>query len=636
MNQNLFRCVVLLVVAGWLAPIQARLNGQVDPAEFIRQNYVKSEHRIAMRDGVELHTTVYRPRDNSKAYPFLLNRTPYSCQPYGEPMSGRLGPSRYMEQDGYIFVKQDVRGRWNSAGTYDNMRPHVPGESAIDESSDTWDTIEWLLKNIPGNNGRVGITGISYPGFYSAAALPEAHPALVASSPQAPIADFFFDDFHHQGAYLLMYWQATSTFGFQHDGPTMENWVPPMSPQPQGNAYDFYLNLGPLKNSLAYQGEDNFFWKELSEHSSYDEFWQRRSILPHLKNVTSSVMTVGGWFDAEDLYGPLNIYREIEKNNPEAFNVLVMGPFSHGGWASSANANQVGNVIFGEGVADFYQREIEAPFFRHFLWQTGEKPAFEAMVFDTGAGRWDTYDAWPPKNAAPVKIYFHGDGQLRTSIPEVAEEDPLSVSEFVSDPANPVPYRKKEDCQLQFTPREYMTDDQRFASERDDVLVFQSEVLDKDMTLAGEVIANLKVSVTGTDSDWIVKLIDVFPEDAPTYPRGADGIDMSGYQQMVRSEVIRARFRNSFETPEPFVPGEVTDVRLPLQDVYHTFRPGHRIMIHVQSTWFPLIDRNPQTFVDNIFKADEKDFVSATHRLHHSVLHPSSIDVKILDRKHQE
>jgi putative CocE/NonD family hydrolase len=636
LNRNLAGSVVFLAIASLMAADAGHLLAQADRSAYIRENYVKSEHRIPMRDGVELHTTVYRPRDDRKAYPFLMNRTPYSCQPYGAQMASRIGPSPYMERDGYIFVEQDVRGRWNSGGTYDNMRPHVDDDSEIDESSDTWDTIEWLLHNIPGNNGRVGITGISYPGFYSAAALPQAHPALVASSPQAPISDFFFDDFHHQGAYLLMYWLATSTFGFQHNGPTTQNWVPPMSPQPRGNAYDFYLNLGPLRNSLPYQGQDNFFWRELVEHPSYDAFWQRRNILPHLKNIKTNVMTVGGWFDAEDLYGPLHIYREIEKNNPDTFNVLVMGPFSHGGWASQATRNQVGNVIFGEGLADYFQREVEAPFFRHFLWQSGEKPAFEALVFDTGAGRWDTFNSWPPAEARPLNFYFHGDGTLDGEPPTVAEEDGGAVSEFISDPANPVPYRRKEDCQLRFTPRPYMTDDQRFASERDDVLVFETGVLDKDTTLAGEVTANLKVSVSGTDSDWIVKLIDVFPEEAPAWPRGAEGIDMSGYQQMVRSEVIRARFRNSYEHPEPFVPGEVTDVRLPLQDVYHTFRPGHRIMIHVQSSWFPLIDRNPQTYVDNIFKAEDKDFVSATHRLHHSARYPSSIEVKLLERKHQE
>ncbi len=629
------RTVILVLAAtGWLAQCCQSAEGQTDRAGYLQENYVKSEHRIAMRDGVELHTTIYQPRDRTRDYPILLNRTPYSCQPYGSQIPSRIGPSPWMEQDGYIFVKQDVRGRWNSGGTYDNMRPHVPGDGDIDESSDTFDTIEWLLENLQGHNGRVGITGISYPGFYSAAALPEAHPALVAASPQAPIADFWFDDFHHQGAYILMYWLATGTFGYQSGGPTTSNWVPPVEPRPTGNAYDFYLNLGPLKNSSQYYGPDNFFWKQLVEHPNYDEFWQRRNILPHLKDITTSVMTVGGWFDAEDLYGPLNIYRTIERNQGnDGFNVLVMGPFSHGAWSSQATTTRVGNLIFGEGIAQFYQREVEAPFFRHFLWETGERPDFEALMFDTGAGRWNTFDAWPPRAAEPVTVYFHAGGHLGTHPPAVADDGDQAWTEFVSDPANPVPYRKMSDLTLRFTPRPYMSDDQRFAATRDDVLVFQSEVLESDVTLAGELLARLQVSVSGTDSDWIVKLIDVFPDQVPDYPRAGDGADLRGYQQMVRSEVIRGRFRNSFEKPEPFVPGEVTEAGLPLQDVYHTFRTGHRIMIQVQSSWFPLVDRNPQTFVDNIFQADAEDFVRATHRLHHSAGHPSSIEMRVLKRK---
>ncbi len=620
-----------LFFASLTGSLRHPLLAQSDRGSFIQQNYLKSEHRIPMRDGVELHTTVYQPRDRSKARPILLNRTPYSCQPYGPRMPSRIGPSPWMERDGYIFVKQDVRGRWNSGGTWDNMRPHVPGDDGIDESSDTWDTIEWLLANLQGHNGRVGISGISYPGFYSTAALPEAHPALVAASPQAPIADFFFDDFHHQGAYILMYWLATGTFGYQTGGPTTVNWVPPVACQPRGNAYDFYLNLGPLKNSSQYYGPDNFFWQQLVEHPNYDQFWQSRNILPHLKDIKTSVMTVGGWFDAEDLYGPLNTYRAIEHGaGNDGFNVLVMGPFSHGDWASQSGVTRVGNVVFGEGIAEFYQREVEAPFFRHFLWETGERPDFEALMFDTGAGHWDKFRAWPPPQAETETLYFQAGGRLGPDPPTATDEAAGAWSEFVSDPAHPVPYRKMSDLALRFTPRPYMSDDQRFASQRDDVLVFQSEILDSEVTLAGELLARLQVSVSGTDSDWIVKLIDVFPEQAPEYPRGAGSVSMSGYQQMVRSEVIRGRFRNSFERPEPFVPGEVTEVRLPLQDVYHTFRPGHRIMIHVQSSWFPLVDRNPQTFVENIFQADADDFVPATHRLHHSTRHRSSFDMKVL------
>lgn len=602
-----------------------------DRAQYIQENYEKAEFKIPMRDGILLHTTVYRPKDRSRSYPFLLNRTPYSCRPYGDEMARSIGPSAYLERDGFIFVKQDVRGRWNSEGSYDNMRPHVPHSEGISESSDTWDTIEWLLANVEGHCGKVGISGISYPGFYSAAALPEHHPALVASSPQAPIADFFFDDFHHQGAYTLMYWTATGTFGYQHHGPTTESWGPTLSPRPSGNAYDFYLNLGPLKNSRQYYGEDCFFWKQLSSHPNYDEFWQRRSILPHLQNpetpIKTNVMVVGGWFDAEDLYGPLQIYQSIERHQPQTFNCLVMGPWGHGQWASAAPNTQVGNLDFGVGISDYYQREVELPFFRHYLKGVEQTAPFEALVFDTGRREWKTFEHWPPKTAVPHGLYM---GEQKSLSLEAAAQTPNSsveFSEFTSDPARPVPYRKMSDVQIRFTPREYMTDDQRFASEDPDVLVFQSDVLTTDVTLVGPLFANLKVSTDQTDADWIVKLIDVYPTDTPNQATTPPDITLGGYQQMVRSEVFRSRFRNSYSHPEPMVANQVTPVRVPLQDVFHTFKKGHRIMIHVQSTWFPLIDRNPQKYVDNIFEADASDFMKATHRVYHGGEHQSWIEV---------
>lgn len=626
-NGGVLLCVAAIVSLLNPTPCVA----QLDRAGYIQQNYEKSEHRIEMRDGIRLHTTVYRPKDRSREYPILLNRTPYSCRPYGTEMARGIGPSAYIERDGFIFVKQDVRGRWNSEGSYDNMRPHVPHEEGISESSDTYDTIEWLVKNLDGNNGKVGIYGISYPGFYSAAALPEHHPALVASSPQAPIADFFFDDFHHQGAYILMYWTATSTFGYQHNGPTTENWIPPLTPKPSGNAYDFYLNLGPLKNSNAYFGEDCFFWKQLSSHPNYDEFWQRRSILPHLSRpdspITTNVMTVGGWFDAEDLYGPLQIYRRIEQHHPETFNVLVMGPWSHGQWASSLPNTQVGNIDFGSGISDRYQREVELPFFRHFLKGTNERPNFEALVFDTGRREWQSFSQWPPATARSTGLYLGANRQLTWTRPTTEKQ----FSEFVSDPAAPVPYRKREDLTIRFTPRPYMTDDQRFASERDDVLVFQTDILEQDVTLAGPLSAHLKVSTSQTDADWIVKLIDVYPATTPNQPATPPGIDLGGYQQMVRSEVFRGRFRESYAIPKPFVSGEVTPVTVPLQDVFHTFKKGHRIMVHVQSSWFPLVDRNPQKYVENIFEADAGDFVKAIHRVYHTGTNESWIEVQRLE-----
>ena len=616
-----------LICSSFLNVTSQSTLAQQQPINSVQRDYEKRSVRIPMRDGKLLYTTIYAPRDKSKKYPFMIKRTPYNVQPYDDRQyAGRIAPSKYMESDGYIFVHQDVRGRWMSEGQYDNMRPHVPGDSAIDESSDTYDTIEWLLKNVDGNNGKAGIWGISYPGFYSAAALPEHHPALVAASPQAPISDFFFDDFHHHGAYLLSYFVATSTFGYQHDGPTPQQWYTSLTPSSR-DAWNFYMGLGPMSEASKLFDKDNFFWQQLVEHPNYDEFWQRRSILPHLKNIKTNVMTVGGLFDAEDLYGPLNIYREIEKNNPDTFNALVMGPWSHGDWARQSQYAVVGKVAFGERVSEFYQSKIEAPFFRYFLKGTGEKPEFEALMYDTGSKGWRKFQKWPPQNAATVKQYLHGDRSLTSQPPK---SDEPAESAFVSDPANPVPHRDRQDLTLRFTPRPYMSDDQRFASARPDVLVFQSAPLAEPMTITGDILSHLNVSTTGSAADWVVKLIDVYPDDHPFVNGSKPDLNFSGFQQMVRSEVIRGRFRNSYEKPEPFVPGEMTQINLPLQDVCHTFKKGHRIMIHVQSTWFPLIDRNPQKFVDNIFEAKAEDFIAATHRVFHKPGAESWIEMKVL------
>jgi len=589
-----------------------------------------------MRDGVKLHTTIYSPKDQTQPYPILIKRTPYSSQPYQpDRYSGRIGPNPYLVREGYIFVVQDVRGRWMSEGDYDNMRPTLTADeatsgTAIDESTDTYDTIEWLIEHVPNHNGKVGIYGISYPGFYAAAALPHAHPALVAASPQAPIADFFFDDFHHHGAYTLMYWVATSTFGYQHDGPTPQMWYRSVRPETR-DAWEFYMRLGPLKNSSQFYGPDNFFWQQLVEHPNYDEFWQRRSILPHLDDIHTNVMTVGGWFDAEDLYGPLNIYKTIERNNPDAFNVLVMGPWSHGDWARSVSVNRVGNIEFGRGISTWYQREVETSYFRHFLKGEGEPPGFEALVFDTGKKSWSEFSAWPPAAAHKTRWFLAPDGTLTDESPSSVQPNQASQSyrEFISDPANPVPYRKREDLTIRFTPRPYMTDDQRFAADHPGVLVFESDVLESDVTLAGEITAHLSVSTDQGDADWVVKLIDAYPDDTSRSDTPADG-ELAGYQQMVRSEIFRGRFREGYETPLPFEPNEITSVEFPLQDVYHTFKKGHRILIHVQSSWFPLFDRNPQQYVENIFLADEEDFVKARHRVYNSPEHPSFLEIPIL------
>ncbi len=594
----------------------------------ISARYEKREAQIPMRDGIKLHVAVYSPRDKSKTYPIMMNRTCYSTQPYGpDRFPGRLGTSKFMDDEGYIFVHTDVRGRWNSEGTFDNMRPHVPGNLPIDESSDTYDTIEWLLANVPNNNGRVGIWGISYPGFYSAAALPEHHPALVAASPQAPISDFFFDDFHHNGAYLLSYFLATATFGYQHNGPTQSSWY--KTPPPSSNdAWTFYQAIEPLgESSKAYFGEDNFFWQELMSHPNYDEFWQKRSILPHLKNVKTNVMVVGGLFDAEDLYGPLHIYQALEKNNPGINNSIVMGPWGHGDWARASKNAVVGNVPFGTDIAESYQRDIEAVFFRYYLKDEGPKPDFEARVFDTGTRQWQTFDKWPPARASDGALFLNAEGQLST---QPTDDPQKSFAEFTSDPSNPVPYRDRQLIKLQFTPRQYMSDNQKFATTRDDVLVFSTEVLNESITIAGNIDAQLFVSTDHTDCDWVVKLIDVYPDNHPQLPGTPEGIVLAGYQQMVRGDIIRGRFRNSFEKPEAFQPNTVTEVNVPLQDILHTFKPGHRIMVQVQSSWFPLIDLNPQTYVENIFHAKDTDFVKAQHRVYLSADKHSQLKLRFL------
>lgn len=584
-------------------------------AAYMRANYDKFEYSIPMRDGVKLFTVVYVPKDKSKKYPILMNRTCYNASNYAN-FNTYGHPSTFLVHDGYIIVYQDVRGRYMSEGEFNNMTPNIKGNDVknktdIDESSDTYDTIEWLLKKLKNDNGKVGIFGISYPGFYSAACLPDAHPALVASSPQAPISDFFFDDFHHNGAYLESYTAAFAVFGYQKTGTTKNDWFEGALKRIYGekvkNGYDFYLKLGPLKNITSKYHYDNFFWKQIIEHPNYDEFWQKRNILPHLTDIKTAVLTVGGWFDAEDLYGPLHIYRQIEKSTPNANNTIVMGPWGHGDWSQEKGKSTHNHICFGDSISTFFQREIELPFFKYHLKGEGSLKLPEAYMFNTGTKVWQKFDVWPPKEIPPVNLTFGNDKKLYIN---QAANDLLSFN-YVSDPADPVHYRSELEG-LGFTPRLFMSDDQRHASLRNDVLTFQTDVLTEDLTLAGPLMAKLIVAISTTDADFIVKLIDVYPDDEPECSHNPDYIKMGGYQQLVRSEVFRGRFRNSFEKPEPFVPGEKTEVNITLQDVLHTFKKGHRVMIQIHSTWFPYIDRNPQKYVDNIYLAEEDDFIKST------------------------
>ena len=587
--------------------------GQEKKPNYVAENYTKQEVRIKMRDGLELFTAIYSPKDTSKKYPIVMQRTPYNCAPYGPDQFKRsIAPNEAMMKEGYFVVYQDVRGRYMSDGLYDNMRGYIPNKKVkteIDEASDTYDTIDWLVKNVANNNGNVGTWGISYPGYYASYSLLSGHPALKAVSPQACISDFFFDDFHHNGAYLLSYWKVTPLFGPQKTKPTTEAWF--KFPNVGTNDdYQFFLNAGPLVNLDKYYDSSNEFWQQLKEHSSYDEFWQKRGLLQHLKNIKPAVMIVGGWFDAEDLYGPLNTYSTIEKSSKN-YNTIVMGPWSHGDWARNSEKQIIGNINFGDSISGFYQKNIEANFFRHFLKNNGkgENKLPEAYVFDTGRKEWKTYDTWPPKNTEKQQFYLQPQQKLTKNAGAV------SFEEFISDPKKPVPH--SEDIKQQgLTPRKYMTDDQRFAARRPDVLVFETDVLAEDVTMAGDILAKLQVATTGTDADWVVKVVDVFPNDEPETKEVQPYLKMSNYHMMVRSEVMRGRFRNSFVNPEPFVANEKTPVNVKLQDVFHTFKKGHKIQIQVQSTWFPLIDLNPQTFVPNIFYAKPEDFKKQTHRVY--------------------
>lgn len=614
---QIFKPLVLLL-AVFLANT---VYGQKVDSLYMVSNYEISEHFIEMRDGIKLFTIVYTPKDQSKQYPILMNRTCYNASKYGD-YKNAYQPSDFLIKDAYIIVYQDVRGRYMSEGSFDNMRPNIPGNNikdkkAIDESSDTYDTIDWLIQNIKGNNGRVGIFGISYPGFYSTASLPDAHPALKAVSPQAPIADFYFDDFHHHGAFLQSYLPAFAVFGYQKDSLTDEAWyekeIMRFYGQTISDGYDFNLELGSMKNVTEKYHHDNFFWKQLVDHPNYDEFWQKRSILPHLTKVSPAVLTVGGWFDAEDLYGPLNTYKTIEKFNPTTQNSIVMGPWSHGDWAHDRGIQTVNHIYFGDSISTFFQKEIESTFFSFHLKKEGKMDLPEAYMFDTGTKEWKQFTEWPPEKIEPTTFYFGKNGVLSIDKPT----DATATFEYISDPAHPVPYRSTTEG-LTFTPRAFITDDQRHAARRPDVITFKTELLEEDLTIAGEILTELIVSMSGTDADFVVKLIDVYPPNHPNYEHNAKNIVMGNYQQLVRHEVFRGRYRNSYEKPEPFEPNTPTNVRVPLQDILHTFKKGHRIMIQIHSTWFPYIDRNPQKYVDNIFKAEEEDFIKSEIKVHGS------------------
>ena len=608
------------------------------PADFdVRAHYTKYEYRIPMRDGVRLFTAVYVPKDASKPYPFLMMRTPYTVAPYGEDNYPKhLGPAEEFEKAGYIFVHQDVRGRWMSEGKWEEMTPHIdhPGKNQVDESTDMYDTVEWLLKNVPNNNGKVGIWGISYPGFYTSASIIDSHPAIKAASPQAPVTDLYMgDDAYHNGAFML-----AANFGF-YTGFKQEK--APLLPPKEGSfhefdfgtqdGYEYYLKMGPLANSYKIVTDEfNPLWRDQVTHTTYDDYWKSRNIAAHLHNVHCAVLTVGGWFDAEDVEGPLKTFRTISKNDPDTVNMLVEGPWAHFTW-SVVNGRKMGRVEWGSDTAKFFRSEIEFPFFEQYLKGTVDAKLPKAYVFETGSNVWRKYDSWPPAASHGKTLYLREGGKLSFEAPSGNGFD-----EYVSDPNHPVPF---VDYTTSDIPQEYMVSDQRFASRRTDVLTYETEPLQEDLTIAGPIEPKLFVSTSGTDSDFDVKLIDVYPEDYPEPEQKPEKFDdvkvpkepMTGYQQLLRGEPFRGKFRHSFEKPEPFTPGKTETIDFTMPDLNHTFRRGHRIMVQIQSSWFPLTDRNPQTFTD-IPTAKPEQFVKATERIYRQNGAASGIVLPVLQK----
>lgn len=633
-----FAALFAVVVALAAATVVAQNKPEALQPYDVRQHYTKYEYAIPMRDGVKLFTAVYVPKDISRTFPFLMDRTPYSVAPYGvDNYRTSLGPSEAFERAGYIFIYQDVRGRYMSEGTFQEMRPHIDHKASnhdVDDSSDTYDTIEWLLKNIPNNNGRVGIWGISYPGFFTSASIIDSHPALKAASPQAPMTDLFMgDDAYHGGAFML-----AANFSFYSAFRAQNNpALPPKDRQPfdygTSSAYDFFRAMGPLSNAntLYFHGQSSL-WNDQAQHDTYDDYWTARNLAPHLKNIHCAVLTVGGWFDAEDLSGPLKTFHAIDKYNPGMVNALVEGPWVHGGWARY-EGRRLGYVDFSSDTGTYFRDQIQFPFFEAYLRGNGDVKLPKAYVFETGTNVWRQYDAWPPKSAVTKTLYFNDKGQLSFVAPQASGE---AFDEYVSDPAKPVPFIEYPALAV---PQEYMVSDQRFAATRTDVLAYETEPLQQDITIAGPVSPKLFVSTSGTDSDFVVKLIDVYPDyypepespkpDPPRTDVGPPMMKMAGFQQLVRGEPMRGKFRKSFEKPEPFVPGKMEEVSFEMPDINHTFRRGHRIMVQIQSSWFPVADLNPQTFV-NIPDAKPEDFKPATERVYRSQSAPSGIQVFVM------
>ncbi|MDB5280308.1 MAG: hydrolase CocE/NonD family protein [Ferruginibacter sp.] len=618
--------VFLFLVAGFSFSATA----QNEDSSWFANNYYKIERMVPMRDGIRLFTAFYIPKDSAAQHPFLMTRTPYSCAPYGENKFSGLWRSYRMAylKEKYIIVTQDVRGRYMSEGVFADVRPFNKNKKTkkdIDEASDTYDAIAWMLKNIPGNNGKVGVLGTSYPGFYATEAALSGHPALKAVSPQAPVTDWFIgDDFHHNGAFFALDgFSFYSSFGKPHPVPT-KDYGPGFSTPVKDN-YQFYLQAGAVKNLAAMIGDSIKFWHEMYKHPTYDAWWQARNARVGLYNVQPAMLYVGGLFDAEDCFGAWNCYKATRKQSPATNTKIVMGPWFHGQW--SGEGSYMGNVRFASNTSAWYQQTMEVPFFNYYLKGIGNADTIsQANIFFTGENSWKKLPQWPPANIENKALYFHAGGKLSFDKPVVKN---AAFTEYTSDPAHPVPYA---DGVHEGRTREYMTDDQRFASRRPDVLSFETDTLTEELTLAGPVLADLMTSITTTDADFVVKVIDVFPDDFkydPSLKGNGKDYPMGGYQMLVRAEIMRGKFRNSYENPEPFAPDKITEVKYALPDVAHTFKKGHRLMIQVQSTWFPLADRNPQKFI-NIYTANDSDFQKASIKIYHDGVNASSVLLPVL------
>ncbi len=598
---------------------------------WIVDHYAKQERFITMRDGVKLFTSIYIPTDRTEKHPILITRTPYSCAPYGENHFRKFWSNHYKEycRENYILVIQDVRGKYMSEGEFIDVRPFNPTKKSnqdIDEASDAYDTIDWLIKNMEGNNGRVGVFGTSYPGFYATQAALCRHPNLFAVSPQAPVTDWFMgDDWHHNGALFLLdafSFYGTGGFGINRRQPD-RNGAKSGIVIPVKDSYDFFLRTGAIPNFTKLTGDSIKFWNDLMSHPNYDDWWKKRSVPSVCFNIKPAVLVVGGLFDAEDCYGAWNTYKAIEKQCPATDNRLVMGPWSHGQW-NSTDGSHLGHIEFGSNTVAWYTENIEKPFFDYYLKGKGSVDRIkEATVFFSGENKWEQFEQWPPAEVKEKSLYLGADNKLCW---EKSVTPQPQFSEYISDPSKPVLHA---DGIITRKNPEYMTDDQRFAARRTDVLVFETEELTGDITLAGPLAADLKVSISTTDADFVVKVIDVFPNDFKY--KGKNGYVMGGYQMLVRGDVFRGRYRNSFEKPEPFIPGKIEEVKFEMPDVAHVFKKGHRIMVQIQSSWFPLVDRNPQTFT-NIYEANDSDFKKSTIRIYHDKTNFSKIILPVLGR----